>query len=357
MIVKNEEEVIERAIRSASRFIETWIIVDTGSTDKTKEIIRRTFEELQIPGLIYDRPWTNFAHNRTEALKLSKHWMKWAIMLDADDTMEGNPIPQAFFDETHIDGYTVELHYNGQIARRVQIFKLLSDWEYQGAVHEVPKIEKGGNIADLPNQTFMTVRSEGSRSKDPNRFLNDAELLFKQFLDEKAKEKLNEHTIYHLANSLRSAGKLDEAIKYYQMCIDMPKAWVQCKYMAYVNIIYYSSDVQTKLFAAKKANELFEDRLEAQYALLKQLPVIGEDFEAEVYEIGKASKNRKPDLDAYLVHPDIYHWMLDWEMSILAFNLKHFQEAYDFGIQCLLNCPEKHRTTTIKMIKLLETKK
>jgi glycosyltransferase involved in cell wall biosynthesis len=38
MIVKNEEAVLERALRSALPFISTYVIVDTGSTDSTKDI-------------------------------------------------------------------------------------------------------------------------------------------------------------------------------------------------------------------------------------------------------------------------------------------------------------------------------
>jgi glycosyltransferase involved in cell wall biosynthesis len=72
MIVKDEENVIERALRSVLRTVDTWCIVDTGSTDKTKEIIQKVADELGKVGHLYDRKWVNFGHNRSEALTLAK---------------------------------------------------------------------------------------------------------------------------------------------------------------------------------------------------------------------------------------------------------------------------------------------
>ena len=40
LIVKNEEQVIERCINSILSFSDEIIIVDTGSIDKTKDIIK-----------------------------------------------------------------------------------------------------------------------------------------------------------------------------------------------------------------------------------------------------------------------------------------------------------------------------
>ena len=38
-MVKNESKIIERLMRSVVNYIDGYVIADTGSTDKTKEII------------------------------------------------------------------------------------------------------------------------------------------------------------------------------------------------------------------------------------------------------------------------------------------------------------------------------
>lgn len=51
MIVKNEETVLARCLDSVRDLVDEIIIVDTGSTDRTKEIAARYTSQ------IYDFPW------------------------------------------------------------------------------------------------------------------------------------------------------------------------------------------------------------------------------------------------------------------------------------------------------------
>ncbi|MFC5401743.1 glycosyltransferase [Cohnella soli] len=81
MIVKDEEAVLERCLRSISEHIEEIIIVDTGSTDATKSIA------LKYTDKVYDFKWINdFSAARNEALKYATG--KFIVVLDADEYMD-----------------------------------------------------------------------------------------------------------------------------------------------------------------------------------------------------------------------------------------------------------------------------
>ncbi|MCC6127879.1 MAG: glycosyl transferase family 2, partial [Chlamydiae bacterium] len=53
MIVKNESAVIRRSLGSIKHKIDYWVIVDTGSSDDTKEIICEYLKD--IPGELHEK--------------------------------------------------------------------------------------------------------------------------------------------------------------------------------------------------------------------------------------------------------------------------------------------------------------
>jgi glycosyltransferase involved in cell wall biosynthesis len=69
MIVRNEAPVIRRCLESMLPLIDYVLIVDTGSTDATRTVVRDFLSEKNIAGEVIDEPWQNFAYNRTFALR------------------------------------------------------------------------------------------------------------------------------------------------------------------------------------------------------------------------------------------------------------------------------------------------
>jgi len=89
MIVKNETHIIKECFDSLHKFIDYWVICDTGSTDGTQELITQYFKEKGIPGELHQHEWEDFATNRTKALDLCTGKGDYAWMIDADDYLVG----------------------------------------------------------------------------------------------------------------------------------------------------------------------------------------------------------------------------------------------------------------------------
>ena len=78
MIVKNEEDVIGRCLECVSDVFDEIIVVDTGSEDKTRDIVKKYTKNLYYFKWIED-----FAAARNYAFsKATKDYIMW---LDADD--------------------------------------------------------------------------------------------------------------------------------------------------------------------------------------------------------------------------------------------------------------------------------
>ena len=132
MIVRNEAPVIARCIASVRPLITHWVIVDTGSTDGTQDIIRR--ELAGLPGKLYERPWKDFAHNRSEALDLARPHGDYTLIIDADDTLElPADLRLPLLGE---DCYTVDISDGTLHYQRKQLVSNRLRWFYRGVLHE-----------------------------------------------------------------------------------------------------------------------------------------------------------------------------------------------------------------------------
>lgn len=146
MIVKDETAVLERLLRSVRDSIDYFVIVDTGSTDGTPQLIRRLAVEWGLPGELHVRPWVSFGYNRQEALELAltAECANWLLFIDADEELQCTD--PAWF--THLEpGVSYQMHKHVG-AMRYALTKLVdirdSRWAWRGSVREYLSCVQGG---------------------------------------------------------------------------------------------------------------------------------------------------------------------------------------------------------------------
>ena len=169
MIVKNEEEVLARCLDSVRGLVEEVIVVDTGSTDSTKEIAARYTDK------VFDFPWADdFSAARN--FSFAQATCGYCMWLDADDVLEPGA-RAAFLREKESLGPGVDVvmmpYHTGFdesgrptfVYYRERIVKNHRGMAWKGPVHEV--IETRGPIAYW--EAAVTHRK--LRPSDPGRNL------------------------------------------------------------------------------------------------------------------------------------------------------------------------------------------
>ncbi|MFD0374881.1 glycosyltransferase, partial [Streptomyces sp. NPDC127112] len=209
MIVKDEAPTIRKCLDSVRPLIDTWVIVDTGSTDGTQDVIRDCFGD--IPGTLYERPWRGFDGSRTEAIELARDSAEYLLFIDADDAMEveaGFRMP-----ELTLDAYRIALHDGPIIHYRAALVSTRLPWRYVGVLHEY--IDCGGDysLGTLDGVHILSIgggarlREGGQRQK----YLRDAAILEQGLL----KEPENARYMFYLGQSWRDAGEQEKSLAAY----------------------------------------------------------------------------------------------------------------------------------------------
>ena len=334
MIVKNEEHVIERSLKSALPFVDTWCIVDTGSTDSTMEKIQKIADECGVKGELHQRPWVNFGVNRTELLEVSRKKAEWSLMMDADDILHLTNKPSL---TQTTDAYTIKIHRGTLVYYRPILFNNARPWKFTGAVHEYA--ECPGVVVQTPlSSAWLDARCEGARSKNPKKYQIDAESLE----DELTRCPGDTRSMFYAAQSWRDAGVSDKAAFWY-LKRSQSGGWNQEQYVSLLNLIRLTNDIQEKLKYAWQALDICP-RLEVAYEILKTAREKNQ-WTQQVYALGIVANtfSRIPSESYLFVEQLIYDYQFDDEFSIHCYYLKKDEESSRAAFRALKKAPPAHQ--------------
>lgn len=219
MIVKNESHIIHECLNSIYKYIDYWVISDTGSTDGTQDIIKKFFEEKGIPGELHQDEWKNFGYNRTLALRHCDDKSDYIWMIDADDKIDGN---FKFPTEMTADGYVIRMGTKDFSWWRTQIFKTSSKWEYRGVLHEypAPTTTETPVLLKVEGDYHLNARTLGARNvgiTPTEKYKRDAEMLEKALID----EPTNTRYQFYLAQSYFDSQQWEKSLDAYKKRAEM----------------------------------------------------------------------------------------------------------------------------------------
>ena len=323
MIVKNESKVIQRCFDSVKDYIDYWIICDTGSTDGTQDLIKKYFENANIPGKLYEHKWVNFGFNRSLAISLAKGKSDYSLLLDADFLFKIKD--KTFKNNLISDGYQIK--YEGNLDYRQTLFvKSSLDWKYVGVTHEYLTCPSASNYENLNAFTIHHLCDGGSRS---DKFVRDIELLKKGLID----EPTNFRYMFYLAQSYNDIDDYTNAIKYYEMRI-LCGGWPEEVYFSLYKIGNCKMmrgdkypDIRDSFLKAYKYRP---ERLEALHNLIKYCRL--NDMSEIGFNYGMPAINTKYPNDILFINKPVHEWMFLDEVALCAYNIKKIDisiEIYD----------------------------
>ena len=195
MIVKNEEAILARCLNSVADLVEEIIIVDTGSTDRTKEIAAKYTDK------IYDFEWIDdFSAARN--FSFSKATQEYIYTADADEVInEENREKFRILKENILPEIElVQMKYGNQLSfgtvynfdeeYRPKLFKRLREFVWEEAIHETIRTFPVVYDSDIVITHLPTSPHGGRDLKNFRRQISEGKRLSKRLSNMYARELL-----------------------------------------------------------------------------------------------------------------------------------------------------------------------
>lgn len=185
-IVKNEQANIRACLESAiAAGVTVATIVDTGSTDVTRAIVRDACKDIDLH--LYRRKFRGFGPTRSEAFRLARGTADWLLALDADMTVEwmrtsppwastGWPAKDygwAWFPNPEFDCYLLDMGGEGFSNRLPLLLRGDLPWRSIGMVHEYTALPdrayRAGELSQYLGRDDVRITQPGVAAWSPDK--------------------------------------------------------------------------------------------------------------------------------------------------------------------------------------------
>ena len=335
MIVKNEQTVIGRCLDSVKHIVDEINIVDTGSTDSTKEIVAKYTDRVS------DFTWIeDFAAARNFAFQqATKNYILW---LDADDVFLEQDQEKLMQLKKTLDLSVDAIKMNYNLAfdeqnnvtsslTRSRLVKREKGFKWIGAVHEY--LEVYGNILDSD-----VAVSHKPLSRDADRNMR----IYENFLS--SGREFTPRDLFYYANELMDHGKFEKAIEYYLRFLKSKKGWVEdnitaCNKLAncYLNLNLKEQGLKWILHTLSYGPPRSETCCKLGFSFLQK-----DDLSTSVYWYKKALENVGFKGSAFQDH-SYTTWLPHLQLAVCYDRLGQFQLGYEHNEKALKYRPKDSR--------------
>jgi len=326
MIVKNETRVIGRLLESVLPLIDTWVIVDTGSTDATADYINTFLSVLHgKPGHLLREPFRDFGHNRSHALSAACRLVPdadWFLLMDADMVLR---CPDVEAMRTLLANYrdgSSALHmmqggdaFQTKNVRWVQNDARISYW---GVTHEYVKLPPDATLHLVPPDVarIHDVGDGGSKGDKADRDIR----LLKAGLEELPD---NDRYLFYLANTYCDKGMAQEAIDTYERRVQVG-GWHEETWYCYYKVGHCCKKLGNDAKALQmwmQGIEVMPHRWENVYEIVKYYRLEGQNkLAAAFYEMAQQMRQGEKEVPDYLfTQRNVYRYLLDYECTIFGY--------------------------------------
>lgn len=331
MIVKNESKILPVLFESLKDFIDYYVIVDTGSTDGTQELIPKIMDKYGIKGEVYEEEWVSFGVNRQQALEKAVGKTKYILIIDADEELVYNKN----FDFTKLD----KSHYGikrklGSIEYYLPALINIGDnnklgWYWKYPVHNIlfaANCSTGRTDFSMKDIFIKSKMHTGAKSHGVTpyeKYSRDAELLLEYHL----KHPKDARVVFYLGRSYDDAGRPKEAIEWYNKRVEMG-GWPEEVYYSLLRIALCKLALDKKnktdtfekeiVYDFLKAHNYRPTRLEALYHVVKYYRIRNAK-KGYIYGL-LATDCLKFPTDILFVDTNIHAYMFADEFAVCAYH-------------------------------------
>jgi glycosyltransferase involved in cell wall biosynthesis len=317
LMVRNEERILERCMKSVEGFVEAYCICDTGSTDKTREIAAEFLKTHD--GCLTQVPWQDFGYNRTASFANAQTYLRrtgwdlkdtYGLLLDADMMF----VPGVLKSQTleHV-GYTIVQCAGSMEYPNTRLVRMDYLWVCKGVTHEY----WDAPCDHIPKAIcYIADFNDGGCKSD--KFQRDALLLEKGLID----EPTNVRYMFYLAQTYHSTQRWKDSIAMYKRRIRAGGWFEEIWYSHYMIAKCHRELRNIPKFEEwmLRAHAYRNERAESLYELTKHFRECGQHYKAYQYVI--MGQKIPMSTDSLFIETDVYRGLFDYEQSILDYYVK-----------------------------------